>query len=152
NFQQVNGCNVTSHALKIKEYPATPSSYSVSNQSNDCNDSLVTLTGPYSPNYSYQWFNNGVALPSAMGRIYNTMHSGTYSLTVTSVNGCSGSSSSINIPQINLLASITIHSRPWICAGGSASLTANPGNGYSYQWIKNDSEIAGATAQQYIAH
>ena len=50
------------------------------------------------------------------------------------------------------LASITPSGAQQICPnGGSVILTANSGNGYTYQWQMNNTNINGATNQSYTA-
>jgi len=43
-------------------------------------------------------------------------------------------------------ASITAGGPTTFCSGGSVVLTANSGTGYTYQWLKNGTNISGATA------
>ena len=53
---------------------------------------------------------------------------------------------SCTTPTVNLTQSGSLS----FCNGDSVTLTAN-GTGYQYQWKKNNVNIAGATAQTYVA-
>ena len=55
-------------------------------------------------------------------------------------------------PCGSINAVITAGSPLTFCAGGSVTLTANSGTGYSYQWFKNNVIINGAISQNYTAN
>src|SRR5207249_4046660 len=59
----------------------------------------------------------------------------------------SGTSSTFTAPT----ASITPAGATTFCQGGSVTLNANTGTGYTYQWLLNGSNISGATASGYTA-
>ncbi len=50
-----------------------------------------------------------------------------------------------------LIATVTANGSTTFCSGGSVSLSANTGTGFTYQWTKNASNISGATNLSYTA-
>ena len=48
-------------------------------------------------------------------------------------------------------ATITAAGPTTFCAGGNVILNANTGTGYTYQWLRNNTNITGATAASYTA-
>ena len=50
-----------------------------------------------------------------------------------------------------LIAKITAGDPTTFCAGGSVTLSANTGSGYTYQWQNNANNIIGATSSTYVA-
>lgn len=79
---------------------------------------------------SYAWSNGS----NAQGINVNTP--GTFSVTVTDANGCSGSGS-VSVTE-NALPVFSINGTPSFCAGSSASLSGTPGFA-TYQWSNNAS-------------
>ncbi|CDK30306.1 immunoglobulin domain-containing protein [Candidatus Babela massiliensis] len=106
-----------------------------------CIGSTITLTanvnGGIEP-YSYQWQGpNGFTSNNQNVTINNATlsNAGTYQLTVTDINGCSGVSlATVNVGQLNVLVSPAMEA---VCIGSTITLTANPTGGvapYTYQW------------------
>ena len=62
-----------------------------------------------------------------------------------------GDAGTILLPVTNCKATITPLGSLDICATGSVNLQANSGTGLTYQWIKNNKNIVGATNQIYTA-
>ena len=77
--------------------------------------------------------------------------SGTYTVTVTDANSCTGNTSSSVIVHPLPVANITPAGPVTICTGNPALLSANTGSGYSYQLYLNSTVITGATTDQYNA-
>lgn len=55
------------------------------------------------------------------------------------------------IDENALFPTITPSGNVGMCTNGSILLTANAGAGITYQWLKNDKNIGGATNQTYLA-
>lgn len=95
-----------------------------------CNGGFVTLTSdPYA---AYVWsdFTTGQSYGS------NITSAGTFSVTVTDANGCTGSSS-IVVQAGSLAVNIT-PPNPSFCAGGNVILTANSAGATTYVWSTTD--------------
>ena len=81
--------------------------------------------------YTYQW--NG---PSGTGNssVFTASSLGTYSVTVTDGNGCSGTDD-VTVTQSNNISVIITPSSPVICKGSSIMLMANAsGSNLTYNW------------------
>jgi hypothetical protein len=112
----------------------------------------LTLTANAGTGLSYQWLKTNVDIAGATANNYLPTATGTYKVNVTNSNGCTKSSSGVTV-TVNALPSATITAQGALtfCAGDSVKLTANSGTGFTYQWVKGINNIAGATAQNYIA-
>lgn len=145
------GCHAVSNATMLTINKSPASTFTLTNQFNTCNDSLVTLTANGGAGMMYQWYRNGISIPGAFNRIYNTQTAGTYSVVVQNQWGCSKLSKVSYIPVLNPEASILVDGSPLICIGDSVKIIANVGQGYTYQWLRNNNIILGATQNYFYA-
>ena len=104
----------------------------------------LTTTLPYK---SYLW-SNGYT-----GSTLYTTTSGNYTVTVTNGSGCKGSVGPKNVQvQQSPTVSISANGNLSFCTGGSVSLVSTASSGVSYQWKKNNVNIAGAVNSSYSAN
>jgi len=99
---------------------------------------------------SFQWMKNGNNISGATSTNYTATAKGSYSLSV--MNGCGGNATSNAIKVIvNPLpvATITPSGTVDICDSQSVTLQAPVDASQTYQWIRNGTNIAGATASSY---
>lgn len=118
-----------------------------------CKGSNVTLNAEVAVGYNYQWKKNGAPIPGAVSSNYTASKSGGYEVTISTVEGCSATSATIPVTVFNT-PNATINNLDGtnnLCVDASIKLKANAGAGYTYQWIKNGVDIAGATTQVYFA-
>lgn len=116
-----NGCTATaSTPVTVNPLP-TPS---ITGNLNICQGTSTTLDA--GPGYSsYQWSGNIIS------QTVSTSNAGSYTVTVTDINGCSGSASVSVV--VNALPTPSITGNTAICQGATTILDA--GAGYSsYQW------------------
>ncbi|MGB4928912.1 MAG: MopE-related protein, partial [Chitinophagales bacterium] len=119
-----------------------------------CKGSNVTLNAEVVVGYSYQWKKNGAPIPGAFSNSYSATKSGNYQVTISTAEGCSATSATIPVTVFNT-PNATINNLDGtnnLCVDASIKLKANAGAGYTYQWIKNGVDIAGATTQIYFAN
>jgi len=107
---------------------------------------IVLNASPSGAGYSWQWLHNGIPVPGAASSTYATNISGDYSVLMTNVTGCSDESGIVTLtilpaPDPTVTASGPVS----FCAGGSVTLTAESGTGYTYQWSDGAGPIPGAT-------
>ncbi|HRI19788.1 MAG TPA: T9SS type A sorting domain-containing protein, partial [Panacibacter sp.] len=122
-----NGCEGSSSATTVTTNPLPEPVITASGPITFCQGGSVTLTAPngYS---SYLWSNG------ATSKTITVSANGSYSVTVTNANGCSGISNQIFV-FVNALPvpNVTANGPLSFCQGGNVKLTAN--NGYSsYLW------------------
>ncbi len=89
---------------------------------------------------TYQWLNNGTAIPGMTAETASITTSGSYTVQVTNSAGCSGTSApvAVNIDPVP--------PKPVITSANNI-LSSTPA--HTYQWFLNDTLIAGATGQTF---
>ena len=162
SFTVTNSCGSTSSATNNQNVTiqliTTPSITTISNQSVCVNNSLTvatTITNLGSTSPTYQWYFNGTAINGQTGAQLNisnmqTAKAGRYYVTVN--NGCSPTISS-NEFNVTVSDAPTIQSQPAaqteVCSANSFTLSVTATNGQTYQWLKNDVAIGGATSSTF---
>ncbi len=117
-----------------------------------CKGSFVTLSANTEPGYTYQWRRNGTALAGATNISYTATMAGNYSVTVTIPGGCSSTSPATNVATLpSPTASIVATMGTDLCGNPTLELRANNGVGFTWQWVRNGADIAGATSRYYYA-
>jgi ribosomal protein S9 len=118
-----NGCTSTSSTIVTQDI--TPPTVTTSNDGPlTCAKTSVTLTA--TGGGSYEWSGGG----TASTKVVTTP--GTYTVTVTSANGCTSTSSTIVTQDITPPTGTTSNDGPLTCAKTSVTLTATGGG--SYEW------------------
>ena len=148
-----NGCN--SIATATITQPASSLGVSISGVTNvSCNggtgSASASASGGSSP-YTYEW-NDGSSQATATA---TGLSAGTYSVTVTDNNGCSGTAAATISQPANALAVTTAVSSSVSCNGlsnGSGSVSASGGSApYTYSWSNGatGTSISGVSAGTY---
>ena len=116
-----NGCTATAATLlEIKETP----DISISGDTQLCTGETTTLDAGAGYTGGYMWSNGDTT------NLTTVSMAGTYTVTVTSGNGCSATDD-VNV-SVNAIPTATASNNGPVCAGSSLSLTASGGN--NYQW------------------
>lgn len=117
-----------------------------------CKPSVVTLSeNSAGCGFTYQWKKGNTTLAGKTNSTYSATTTGTYKCVVTNACG-SATSNSVSV-TVNPQPSATI-SHPDgldLCGHSSLLLQANTGVGLTYQWLKNNIPISGATNSSYNA-
>ncbi|MEO5673020.1 MAG: T9SS type A sorting domain-containing protein [Chitinophagales bacterium] len=136
-----NGCTGSSSKTLVINSPPAPVIVS-SNGTSFCTGGTTTLStsAPYS---SYSWSNSKVT------STIDVTSTGTFTVTVTDANGCSGSSAPLTISVGSLAVPVVTSSTGsgTFCTNIGAYLTTDAG--YSYQWLKGSTILTGATNKNY---
>lgn len=118
-----NGCSST--CSKTVTVSGSALTCTITGNSTICPGGSVTLCAPTGTGYTYLWSNG------ARTSCITVSAAGAYSVTVTNSTGCSSScTKTITDAPLNC----TITGNGTVCTGGSASLCAPAGTGYTYIW------------------
>jgi hypothetical protein len=149
------GCQSEPSAVQnvtVNSLPAAPVVTAVGNTT-VCAGDLVTLTTASVPGYTYVWQRNGedVSTPGTHEFRFLGSSSGTYSVKVTTPQGCAASSASvvITVNEKPAIPVITAAAATSFCQGGSVVLqsSATAGN----QWYRDGQVIPNAQGTAYTA-
>ncbi|AFC23222.1 T9SS type A sorting domain-containing protein [Saprospira grandis] len=120
---------------KSSDYTITFEAFNPKVDSTDlylCNGAAVSLEiiGSYElpPNWSYQWYYNGVQIPGSNGYTHSASQAGTYFLEVVNASGCRAFSDSVVVRSSSAGANPVLNASPSIysCGGDSVTLSVPP--------------------------
>lgn len=145
------GCPTTSVPVSVLVNTITATISVPGGITTACSSTPITISAsPTTAGLSYQWLLNGTAIAGATNSTYPASVTGDYSVIITNITGCSDES---NVITLTLLSSpnnaVTLSGPASFCAGGSVTITAAAGTGYTYQWHDGATTIAGATSISY---
>lgn len=131
-----NGCTNTDQVLVTVN--TTPSiSIIDNNPAIICQGQTFILSSSISSGVSYQWLRNGNPISGATNSIYNGTLSGSYTLSVTSTQGCSSTAAPVSI-TITPLPTVSAGVDQEICEGSLVTLTGSGASNYSWNNGVND--------------
>ncbi len=118
-----------------------------------CKGDFVSLIATEGVGYSYQWYRNGIAITGATESTYNANKAANFTVVVSISGGCSDISDVITTTLLAApLATITNQDATNdLCFDPSIKLKANGGGGYTWQWYRGASLLAGSTNVTYFA-
>ncbi len=149
------GCTSTTitPGTHVTVFPLPSATSSSIGATSVCEGTSVILLANTGTGLSYQWNNSGTPITSATHLTDTVTISGSYTVTVTDANNCSATSlpSQVTIYAIPVAGMVPAGDTGF-CQGGSVLLSAVAGAGYTYQWIKNGVNIAGAVGATYLAN
>jgi len=95
--------------------------------------------------YTYQWYKNNTPIAGATTSSYTTTTSGNYYVILSTASGC-GVKSDVLTVGANVPTPVDIQSSGSLdfCPGASLTLSADSVAGHTFQWKKNNVNIAGA--------
>jgi hypothetical protein len=102
--------------------------------------------------YNYQWYRNGTIINGATGATYTPVQSGSYTCLATNTCG-NMMSNAFPVSYFTLpVPSFTWQGDTIGCPGDPVVLQGVPGTGLSYQWLRNNSVISGATSPSFVVN
>jgi len=147
-FATCSATSATPAVITVDSYNPT---ISPSGSVNICNSSSLLLQTTKITGDTYQWKKNGVDISAATSFKYTATAAGSYTVRVSD-GICSFTSVATSVTMsAPPAATISPSGGVTTCTGTPVSLQANTGNGLSYQWKKNGSNINGATSSSYSA-
>ena len=139
-------CSDTSLHTHVTVYPAPAPVVSPVGPVSFCTPGSTTLTETSGTGTTYQWYNGSGIIAGATNATYAANATGRDSVKVTNSSGCSTTSAAVVVTAITPPTAVVTPAGPLaFCPGGSATLTATTGAGYTYQWYNGAGAIAGAT-------
>jgi len=149
-----NSCgSAASSAIAVVVNPLPTATITAGGPTTFCSGGSVTLTANSGTGLTYQWKNNGNNISGATNISFVATSAASYTVVVTNSNSCSNTSSAVVVTISTIpTATTTPSGSATYCSGGSVTLLATTGAGYTYQWIKNAVNISGATLSSYSAN
>ncbi len=126
--------------------PLTPTAF--------CETDSARLDAVTTPGDTYQWFDNGVAIPGATDATYWSHGTGNYKVQVTDGNGCT-STTAVGIPTVMLSNPAVSPVGPvLLCQGDNGTITVNTNgvtSGLTFQWQKDGVDLPGSVGFSHVA-
>lgn len=142
------GCSNSSDTVDVNVFPATLPIIAVSGPTTFCEGASVTLTAPAGFN-AYRWSLNGTTLPDQTQTITATA-SGAYTVAVADVNGCTGSSTEVDIfVNPKPTAKLLVVGATTICTGDTVEVRA-PAGYNSYTWYSEAGNNYGNNRSAFV--
>ena len=148
-----NGVTLTSAAQSVTVMPAPVAIITAAGPTSFATGGNVILNASTGTGYTYQWKKDGIDISGAISSSYVATQAGSYQLKVI-LGSCPKWSAPVEVTIISttgIIATITASGPTIFCDGGSVTLTANAGTGYTYQWKKDNIAISGAINLSYVA-
>lgn len=148
---EAGACAITSNALVVQSGAGTlPADPTITTNSPVCEGQTLTLTTGAVAGATYLWTgpNNftaatqNVSIPNAA-----SIHAGLYTL-VVKVGDCSSNvvSEQVDVATFGTFSVTSNSATNSVCQGQSVTLSVNTQPGYSLQWVKDGTDVAGQTA------
>lgn len=123
-----NGCSNSSDTVQVNVFPSALPIIAISGPTTFCEDGSVTLTAPNGFN-AYRW-STGATTQSIV-----VMRSGSYTVTIADLNGCTGTSTEVDVTVNPKPAPVlAVIGSPNLCSGDSVQVRA-PAGFVSYTWV-----------------
>ncbi len=145
----IAGLTTTSGIQVIKVTPLPSAIITAASATSFVEGNSVVLNATTGTGYTYQWKKDNELITGATNGSYTTSIAGSYQVEITS-EICKSLSASVTVAVLPI-AVITAAGSTSFCAGGNVRLNAKVMTGYTFQWKKDNIEIAGATDSLYIA-
>lgn len=118
-----------------------------------CPSATVMLNANSGTGLTYAWMRNSSYLSGATAQSYNAASVGNYRVRVTNASGCTALSTPdiIVTSEILPVAAAKALEYPVVCSNSTIGIKTPHVAGYTYQWKKNNVNIAGATDSIYNA-
>jgi hypothetical protein len=130
-YRNNDGCSKT-QIITVNPKPSTPTIVAVGATTFCAGESVVLTSSSTTGN---QWYKDGAAISSATAATYTATTSGSYTVIVTSAEGCSSAASAATTVTANPLPAAPVVSNTAYCIGSTTSaLTATALSGNTLSW------------------
>lgn len=135
------GCSSTSLPTSVNVSPNPTANITASSATTFCQGGSVTLTANAGTGFSYQWSNN------TNNQVMTATTAGSYTVTVTDVNGCSVTSAPTVVTVNALPSAPAITGSNSVCIGGTTLLSTTAANAV---WSSSNTAIASIAANGLV--
>ena len=151
SYTVTNACGSASTSTSVT-INALPTVSSISGTTSVCAGGTITLTDATTGGV-WSSGSTGIATVNTTGTVTGvSAGSAIISYTVTNGFGCVARATATVTVNVGITATITPGGPTTFCSGGSVVLNANTGGGYTYQWQRGGTNIAGATNSSFTAN
>jgi hypothetical protein len=146
-------CFAISAGIEVSISIVTQPIITTSGPSAFCEGDSVIFSIDELEDHSYQWEEDGNAIPNATLESYTATQSGTYAVTATNGTGCSATSvaESVEVYSNPQILSVGYQDTDQACVGESVVLISNVTGANQWQWHWNGDAIFDANADSYAA-
>lgn len=134
NVNYPNGCLLESPLYTIEDASFKPS-ITPATSAVVCVGSTADLFTDQFPNWTYQWYNNGIPIANANGSIFSATTTGSHYVEVTNSNGCIARSDSVDVTTSTLPTPNATTNTPTYCPGETGELSVSLCSGCLYKWF-----------------
>ncbi|WP_041329443.1 T9SS type A sorting domain-containing protein [Saprospira grandis] len=128
----LSGCVLSSNTIHVDTAIFNP--IAVQSGGTVCPGETVTLSTPTEVGWSYQWYQNGIPIPTGQGAAYNAAQAGQYYVEVDAP-GCSAISDILTVSRATVDSVNASTDKLAICPGDEATLSVTLCVGCQYQWV-----------------
>jgi len=146
-------CSDTSAAVVLTTNPSPTATVTPAGVPAFCTGGSVVLNANTGTGFTYIWQRSNTTITGANTATYMAATAGIYRVIVTS-GTCTDTSATVTVYELTKpVATIAPAGAVAFCAGSSIALNGPaPATGITYQWLLNNSPVAGATANTYTAN
>jgi hypothetical protein len=134
----VTGCSAVSADIILSVNTPPTATATLVGPSKICQADSTRIDAGTGPGFVYQWRLNGVNIAGATNATFYAKQSGSYTVNVSNAANCFNISNPIVITVDPRPAAYITYATPLeFCEGSAVVLTANVGQGLTYQWLIN---------------
>ncbi|MPR34634.1 S8 family peptidase [Salmonirosea aquatica] len=115
-----------------------------------CPGQTLTLWANAGNSYIYEWLLDGNVIKKGTDRSLEVNRPGAYEVRASTA-GCTATSKTVKVQSSDVFADITQKGEILVCDSRGMELSANTGPGYTYQWLRDGTPVAGATNPRHQA-
>ncbi|MFD1142557.1 gliding motility-associated C-terminal domain-containing protein [Larkinella insperata] len=145
SFASICGNDTTSKITRVQTLPPPAATITPDKEPKFCEGQSLALSIQPEKGTSYQWTENGTALPGATGSSITVNKAGLYGVRATSSLDCVNRDSLAVVVNPNPTATLT-SSTTAICQDGEVRLNASAGSNFQYEWRMDNTALGTGTA------
>lgn len=138
-------CADTSGVTTVIVNPSPSAQITPAGPTTFCTGGSVVLNANTGTGFSYSWFRNGALISGANTANITATLAGSYRVRIVNSSGCFDTSAAVVVVVNTRPSAVITPAGPTsFCPGGSVTLNATTGTGFTYVWQRNGNTITGA--------